>query len=155
MNKIFRFLTYTIIFFCVTPTLSCRTIKSPEFLSVENIHADKLGFSGSTLSADLFFYNPNGLSVELRKTDLDIYVNQSLLGHSAQVLKLKVPRKAKFKMPLTLQVDMKSLLKTGLSTQLKKSSSIKVVGDVYLVKGGIVKKISVDYTTERELSFFN
>ena len=134
------------------PLLSCVHIKEPEFIAVENIKLDNLSFASTTLTADLHFFNPNGLGVTLFSSDLDVYVNQSNLGHISKEHNIEISRKSKFIIPVALNLDIRKLLLTGLKSQLTDKTQIRVVGTVIIKKAGLKKKLAVDYATEKDLS---
>ena len=143
---------YLLIWVISYPLLSCVHIKEPELIAVENIKLNNLSFSSTTLSADLHFFNPNGLGVTLCSSDLEVYVNQSNLGHISNEYNIEITRKSKFVIPIALNLDMKKLLLTGLKSQLTDKTQIRVVGTVIIKKAGLRKKIVVNYATEKDLS---
>ena len=148
----FALKTFLLLWIISYPLLSCVHIKEPEFLSVENIKLGNLNFTSTTLSADLHFFNPNGLGVTLCSSDLDVYVNQSTLGHISKEHNVEIARKSKFVIPVSLNLDMKKFLLTGLKSQLTDKTQIRVVGTVVIKKAGLKKKLAVDYSTEKDLS---
>ncbi|MEP7093892.1 MAG: hypothetical protein ABI793_07520 [Flavobacterium sp.] len=42
---------------------------------MENFTVDKIGFSSTTIKMDLVYYNPNNFGLQLKSTDLDIYLD--------------------------------------------------------------------------------
>ncbi len=150
MNRLFKIL---LLLTFLPPLLpSCMQIREPELLSVENIKLEQLNFTTSTLSADLHFFNPNGLGVILGKSELEVYVNNSSLGHISKENNIEIPRKSKFIVPVSLDISIQQLLLTGLKSQLKDKTQIRVVGAVIIKKAGLSKKLAVDYKTERDFS---
>ena len=83
---------------------------------------------------------------------MDVYVNQSNLGHISKEHNIEIARKSKFIIPVALNVDIKKLLLTGLKSQLTDKTQIRVLGTVIIKKAGIRKKLAVDYATEKDLS---
>lgn len=133
---------------------SCRAPKDLEFREFNNLSVDKLGFSASALKVDLVYYNPNNFGMELKRTELDIYVDSTFLGHSSQELQVLIPRKDVFTIPLKIDLDMKNLLKNGLLGLINKEVKVRAVGDVKVGKAGVYKNFKVDYTTTQQFSFF-
>ena len=116
-------------------------------MTVENI-----GFAGANLNVDVIFYNPNNFSLELRRTDVDVFINDQLLGHTTQDVQLKIPKRNSFVVPVSLAVDMKNLLKNGLIALFNKEVTIRVLGKVKLGKAGVFKTFPVDYQTIQKIS---
>lgn len=142
------------VFVFVTYMTGCREPQDVVFRSIRNISVEKLGFNSSTLNADLVYYNPNNFSLELNRTDLAIYVDSSLLGHSSQDFQIKVPKRDEFTFPLKVDLDMKNLLKNGLAVLFNKEIKLRLLGKVRVGKAGVFKTFPVDYTTIQTFSLF-
>ncbi|MDB5202785.1 MAG: type 2 family protein [Ferruginibacter sp.] len=139
----------------MTITLSsCREPKDLEFREFKNLAVEKLGFAGAVLKVDLVYYNPNNIGLELNRTDLDLYVDSTFLGHSSQDIQVAVPRRDVFTIPLRVDLDMKNLLKNGLTSLFNKQVQVRVLGKVKLGKAGVYKSFNVDYKTMQNLSLF-
>lgn len=146
-----RFAQLTFLFFIIG-LLSCQRLVMPEFKSYDQVSIDKIGFNHSTLSMNLHYYNPNKMGILLDKTNIDIYINNNILGHSNQELGLSIPKKSDFMVPLKVQIEMKNLFKNSLATLLNKEITIKIVGKICVRKGKISLSLPVNYTTKQEFS---
>ncbi|MEO6671700.1 MAG: LEA type 2 family protein [Ferruginibacter sp.] len=132
---------------------SCGTPKDLEFREFKNLSVENIGFSGANLKVDVVYYNPNNFSLELNRTDLDIYVDSTFLGHSSQELQVKIPKREAFSIPLKVELEMKNLLKNGLMSLLNKQVMVKVTGKVRVGKGGVYKTFDMNYQTLQQFSF--
>lgn len=133
---------------------SCQGIKDLEFKEYKNFKLEKAGFSKSTITVDLVYYNPNTFCLELKNTDLDIFINDNLLGHSAQEVQVQIPKKQQFTLPLKIDVDMKNILKNSLTTLLSKEVTIKATGKIKVGKANIFKTLPFEYSTKQEIGLF-
>ena len=133
---------------------SCHEPKSLEFKEFKNLSLDKLSFAGAALKVDLVYYNPNNYGLQLNRTDLDVYVDSTFLGHSSQDIQVNIPKRDVFTIPLKLDLDVKNLLKNGITSMLSKSVSVRVLGSVKVGKAGIYKNFPVDYTSIQNFSMF-
>jgi LEA14-like dessication related protein len=133
--------------------ISCSPPKDLEFREVKNIKIDKLGFTAATLKVDLLYYNPNKVGFELNQTDVDIFVNNTLLGHSFQKVQIKIPSRQLFTLPLNIELDMKNLLKNSLTSLLNKEVTLRIKGSVRAGKAGFYKVIPLDYSTVQKIPF--
>lgn len=133
---------------------SCQAPKDLVYRDFKNLKVEKLGFGATTLKLDLIYYNPNNFGLQLAYTDLDIYVDDTYLGHSAQDYQITIPRLAEFTLPLEVKVDMKNVLKNALSTLLGKEVLIKVTGKVRLGKANVFKTFPVTYEGKQKFSIF-
>jgi LEA14-like dessication related protein len=135
-------------------TTSCQTPKDLIYRDFKNLKVEKVGFAATTLKLDLIYYNPNNFGLQLKYTDLDIYVNNNYLGHSTQDYQISIPRLAEFTMPLQIEVDMKNLLKNAFPTLFGKEVLVKVTGTVKLGKANVYKIFPVNYEGVQVFSAF-
>ena len=63
--------------------------------------------------------------MQLRNTDLDIFINGSLFGHSSTDTLIPIPRRDSFFIPIKFVVNMQSLYKNALNTLLGKEVLLK------------------------------
>ena len=145
-------LSLLVIFIMILP--SCREPKSLEFKEFKNLSVDKLSFAGAALKVDLVYYNPNNFSLQLNRTDLDIFIDSTFLGHSSQNVQVAIPKRDIFTIPLKVDLDVKNLLKNGITSLLNKDVSVRVLGSVKVGKAGIFKSFPVDYTSVQNFSLF-
>ncbi len=134
---------------------SCHTPKDLVFKEYKNLQMGNLSFAGAALSLDLVYYNPNNFSLQLNRTDLDIYIDSTFLGHSSQNVQITVPKRDNFTLPLKVDLDIKNLLKngmTGISSYFNKDVNVRFVGSIKLGKAGVYKSFKVDYTSVQNLS---
>lgn len=133
---------------------SCREPKDLVFRDFQRLSVEKVGLSTATLQVDLQYYNPNNFGLELKRTDLDIYINNTLLGHSSQDLQVAIPKRDVFTLPLKIDLDMKNLLKNGIMSLFDKKVKVRLLGKVKVGKAGVFKIFNVDYETEQQFSLF-
>lgn len=133
---------------------SCRSIKDLEFRNVKNLSVENIGFTAATLKAEVVYYNPNNFGLELNRTDLDIFIDSTYLGHSSQDLQVKVPKRENFTIPVVVSLDMKNFLRNGLTALVNKQVLIKVVGRVKVGKAGVYKSFPLTYQTMQKFSLF-
>jgi len=133
----------------------CRKPNDLVFRSVKNVSLQKLSFSTAALLVDLVYYNPNNFGVELRQTDLDVFVNGNYLGKSTQDVQVKVPKRAEFTLPLKLDVDMKNLIKHSIIALSNQEVTLNLKGRVKIGKAGVFKSFPVDYTTVQQFRLWD
>ena len=88
---------------------SCREPKGLEFKDFSNLRLENVGFANATLKVDLIYYNPNNFGLELNRTDFDLFVDSTYLGHSKQDIQIAIPKRGNFTLPLIVDLDMKNL----------------------------------------------
>ena len=134
--------------------LACSTPKALEYRTYKNFTIEKLGFSSSAVKLELVYFNPNNYGIELNSTDVDIFVNDTYLGHSAQDYQTSIPKKEEFSIPLKIDVDMRNLLKNGLTTLLRHKVTVKITGSIKVGKSNVFMIFPVLYEGKQTFGFF-
>lgn len=134
--------------------ISCSTPKELEYRDFKNFGIEKLGFSATAIKMDLVYYNPNNFGLQLKSTDLDIFLDNNYLGHTIQEQLVLIPSREEFSIPVKIDLDMKNLLKNGLSTLLSNEVTIKVTGTVTVGKANLYKSFPVNYEGKQKFAIF-
>ena len=108
-----------------------------------------------TLQANAVLYNPNNVRMKLRKINVDVFVNGKKAGNVDQELKMKIPAKDEFSVPLIVNLNLKELglLDTILSLFGSKRMKVHYKGSIKITYNGVPVKIPVDYEDEIRVKF--
>jgi LEA14-like dessication related protein len=131
---------------------SCREPRELEYRDFKNLSTENLGFSSSTIKVDLVYYNPNNFGLQLKRTDLDVFINGNLLGHTAQDYQISIPRKGEFTLPLKIDVDMKNAYRNAFPALFGKEVMVKITGKVKVGKANVFKSFNVNYEGKQKFS---
>jgi LEA14-like dessication related protein len=146
---------YLFTFLCLSSLLvSCGPPKALEYRDFKNFTIEKLGFSTSAVKMELVYFNPNNYGLQLKRTDLDIYINDVLMGHTSQDYQITIPRKEEFSIPIKVDVDMQNLLKNSLNVMVKKQVMVKLTGSVKVGKANVFISFPVNYQELETFSLF-
>jgi LEA14-like dessication related protein len=140
--------------FAIMALLSCSSPKALEYKTYHNFNIEKLGFNNSAISLDLEYYNPNNYGMQLKSTDLDIFINGNLLGHSSLDTLIQIPRRDTFSIPVKFDVDMQNVFKNAWNTLIGKEVLVKLTGKVRVGKANVFMSIPVEYESKQSFSFF-
>ena len=145
---------YWIFTFVIMAFLSCSSPKALEYKTYHNFSVEKLGFDKSTVSLDLEYYNPNNFGMQLRSTDLDIFINGNLLGHSSLDTLIRIPRRDTFSIPVKFDVDMQNAFKNAWNTLIGKEVLVRLSGKVKVGKANVFMSFPVEYESKQTFSLF-
>ena len=134
--------------------MSCSTPKALEYRSYNNFSIEKFGFDYSTVKLNLQYYNPNNFRMQLRSTNLDIFINGKLFGHSSTDTLIQIPKRDTFTLPVKFDVNMQSLYQNALNTLLNKEVLIKVTGKVKVGKANVFMYFPINYESKETFSLF-
>ena len=148
MKKIHLILSIMILAF-----MSCSAPKALEYQTYNNFKIENLGFNNSEVSLNLD-YNPNNFGLQLRKTDLDIFIDGNLLGHNSLDTLLLIPKRDTFNIPVKFNVNMKNVFKNAWNTLIGKEVLVRLSGKVKVGKANVFMNIPVEYESKQIFSFF-
>jgi hypothetical protein len=134
--------------------MSCRSPKALEYRTYNNFSVERLGFSNSTVKLNLVYFNPNNFRMQLRNTDLDIFINSKLFGHSTTDTLIDIPKKDTFSLPVKFDVNMQSLYQNALNTLLGKEVVVRVTGKVKIGKANVFMYFPINYESKETFSLF-
>lgn len=92
--------------------------------------------------------------MQLKNTDLDIFINGNLFGHSSSDTLIQIPRRDTFDIPIKFDVNMQSIFKNAWNTLLGKEVMVKLSGKVKVGKANVFMSFPVSYESKETFSFF-
>jgi LEA14-like dessication related protein len=137
--------------FIATLGLANLFLKEPEFIDARNFELKSLVVKTSTVSADLFYYNPNNLGLQLKKAELDVYIDDKFLGHSLLDTLIFIPKKGTFSFPVNMEVEMKNIFPNAFSLLTKTEIDLRIEGTAKVGKGGVFLNIPVRYQGKQRI----
>lgn len=145
---------YFYFYFLLIGLVACTAPKGLVYTNYKNFEIDKFGFSNSQVKLDLEYFNPNNFGLQLKRTELDIFINNHLLGHSSSDTLINIPRRDTFLIPIKFNVDMKNVFKNAFYTLAGNEVSIKVTGRLKLGKANVFMNMPVNYEGKHKFSLF-
>ncbi len=153
MNKI-KPSSYFYISLLILAFLSCSAPKGLVYTDYKNFKIEKFGFSNSQVKLDLEYFNPNNFGLQLKRTELDVFINDSFLGHSSSDTLINIPRRDTFLIPIKFDVDMQKVFKNAFNTLSGNEVSIKVTGKLKLGKANVFMSMPVNYEGRHKFSLY-
>jgi LEA14-like dessication related protein len=150
-----RFIRLITFSFLVILFNSCSTPKALEYRAFKNLVVEKMGFASSAVRMDMVYYNPNNFALQLKRADLDIYLDNNLAGHATQEYQITIPKLAEFSIPVQVDVDMKNIFRNAFTSILNKQVLVKVTGTVKVGKANVFLTFPVNYEGTQAYNFFN
>lgn len=124
--------------------------QEPTFLGVSQVTVSKITGSEAQLKGVAHFHNPNNQKLTLKEVDIDIVMNDRVIGHIDHLLSTKIPSNSDFDVPLNASFSMKDVgLINGLLSILG-GKAIKVTyrGSLKVSYFGYPQTVPVTYETE-------
>ena len=134
--------------------LSCRSPKDLEYKDYRNFSIETLGFSNSHIRLELEYFNPNNFGLQLKRSDVDVFINDNLLGHSSSDTLIQIPKRNSFILPIKFDVDMQNIFKNAWNSMAGHEVTVKVVGNVKVGKANVFMSMPVNYEGKQTFSLF-
>lgn len=133
--------------------ISCKPKEEIVLRNVRDIVID--ANTEPTLRAQAILYNPNNIRLKLRSAKIDVYVNGKKSGRIDQELKMMIPAKAEFSVPLEVKLNIKELglMDTILGMLGGKKLNVEYKGSIRVTYKGIPIRIPVNHESEVKLKF--
>jgi LEA14-like dessication related protein len=133
---------------------SCQSPKELVYKDFKNFSIEKLGFSSSAIKMDLIYYNPNNFGLQLKSTDLDIFIDGNYLGKTSQEYQVGILKRSDFAIPLKMNIDMKNIFKNAVGSLFGQEVLVKVTGRIKVGKANVYKSFAVNYEGKQKFSAF-
>lgn len=124
---------------------ACKHPEAPEFRGFENARFSKVNAQESLVSADLKFYNPNAYGLQLKRAEMDIYLNDKPANHYLLDSTIHIPGRDTFRVPVILKLDLQSLFSNALQALLSREIKVSLNGKVKLKRGAFPLTVPFHY----------
>jgi LEA14-like dessication related protein len=132
--------------------ISCRKPEAPEYLGFRNFDIRSFSMDSSLLHTELAFFNPNTFDMELKKGDVNVYLENKLANHYVMDSTIQIPRRDTFYVPLDLRVSPKLLIGSAISMLMNNNKiKVRLVGSVRVKRGSISFTVPINYEVMQEL----
>ena len=117
----------------------------PKYFGYQNFRFEKMGLKNNILAADVKLYNPNRYPLQLKSASMDVYMNNSYLGHSSLDSLIILPAKDTSYVPLRLEASTKDILSHSFKIFMNPDVKIKITGNAKAGRGGFFINVPIDY----------
>lgn len=142
-----------VIGFLALSILSCAKPKDLEYVDFKNLKVLQFGFKESTVAMDIEFFNPNRYQIQVKKADVDIYINNTFLGKSTLDSLIRIPGKDTFMIPVLMKVQTGGALTNIIRIASDSAVLIKMDGTATFGRNGIFVNYPVKYEGMQRIKF--
>lgn len=143
MYKIF------LVFITIFLLSSCLEFEDLEFNGMNDPKFEKIENKIISLTLGIKVHNPNRFSIKIKPSQLDVFVEEELMGKAFLDEKVKLIKKKEdlYEIPLRIELEDGVLLKL-VRLSLKSKIKIRISGKVKCSIYGVSKKIEINETKE-------
>lgn len=131
---------------------SCANPKDLVYRDVKNFSVNKVSLKPE-IGMDVEFYNPNNYGMTLKDANIDLYINDKLVGHAVMEDKFRVPADTTFLLPVKLTADLSSVISNALQLMSNDMVNVKLKGSVKAGKGVLIN-VPINYEGKKKLNVF-
>jgi hypothetical protein len=139
--------------FLIITLTACGDYEAVELRQIKSVVADVS--DDPMLKTEAIFYNPNNKSGKLKAVNVDVFVEGKKAAIVKQKMKIKVPARGEFSVPLMVKINLKEqgLMNTLLSVLGAKRLKVRYKGHVRISYHGLPIIVPVDHEEEVRIRF--
>ncbi len=149
--KSFIHLIVIFIAFLVLQSSSCNQVKELEYKGIKYTQLETFKLNQAAIRINLEYYNPNNFGVDVKETNLSIYLNDKFIGLADQPEKTQIAKQSTFLFPVVAHFDPLKIIGTAFSSLFSKTNTIKIQGHAKLGKSGVYIKVPVNISEQVNL----
>ena len=130
---------------------SCKNMKDPVFVGIENVKMGSVGVTESLVTLDIRYHNPNSFNGSLKQAQGDAWMDSTYLGHFVADSTIHIPANGEFLVPVRLMMDMKQILKNSFAALMNEEVLLRIKGNAKAGRSGFYKNFSLNYEGKQNL----
>lgn len=130
----------------------CNNVKELEYVGIKNTQLQSLGLNNTAIRINLEYINPNNFGIDVKETNLSIYLNDKFVAVADQPEKTQIPKNSNFIFPVVAHFNPLQILGTAFQSLFSKTSKLGIQGTAKVGKSGMYIKIPINITENISLS---
>ena len=144
MTKQLLHLSILVSLFILLQSAGCgNNIKELEYKGIQKTQIKSLSLANAAIQIDLGYYNPNNFGVDVKETNLSIYLNDRYVALADQPQKTQIPKESAFTFPIVAHFDPLKILGPAIATLFSSKNKIGIQGSAKVGKGGLYIRVPV------------
>ena len=125
---------------------------APEYLGIRDFSVQSFSMDESLLHTQLSFYNPNPFTMELKRGEVSVFLDDQLANHYVMDSTINIPRQDTFYVPLNLKVSPKILIGSALRMLMNDNKiKVRLLGSIRVKRSGISFNVPINYEVMQEI----
>jgi LEA14-like dessication related protein len=125
---------------------------APEYLGFRDFSVQTFSMDETLLHTQLSFYNPNPFTMELKRGDVSVYLDDRLANHYVMDSTIDIPRKDTFYVPLNLKVNPSFLIGSALRMLMNDNKiKVRLEGSVRVKRSGVTFNVPINYEVMQKM----
>ena len=138
--------------FVMLQSAGCNNVKELEYKGIKNTSLQTLNLSNAQLLIELEYFNPNDFWLDVKETNLNIYLNDKFIALADQPTKTQIPKSALFTFPVVAHFDPFKVLGFAFQNVFSKTVKITLQGSAKIGKQGVYIKVPINISDNVEVN---
>jgi LEA14-like dessication related protein len=152
LKKVFWHFIILVTAFVMLQSASCNNVKEPEYRGISKTSLQTLNLSNAELLIGLDYFNPNNFWLDIKETNLSIYLNDQFIAMADQPVKTQIPKNALFTFPVVARFDPIKVLGFAFANIFSKKVKLTLQGSAKIGKQGVYLKVPLNITEYIDIS---
>lgn len=126
----------------------CSKVKELDYIGIQSTKIESLNLNQAAIRINLEYYNPNSFGIDVKQTNLSIYLNDKFIGYADQPEKTQIPKTAKFVFPVVARFDPWKVLGSAFTSLFSKTNKVTIQGSAKLGKGNFFITVPVNVSEQ-------
>lgn len=144
-KSLLRFIVSAIIV-VMLQSAGCRQVKELEYKGISKTSLQTLNISNAELLIALDYFNPNSFGLDVKETNLQVYLNDKFIALADQPTKTQIPKNALFTFPVVAHFDPIKVLGFAFANMFSRQVKLTLQGSAKIGKQGVYIKVPLDIT---------
>ena len=143
MKQVYNLIILVTLFIVLQSAGCGNDIKELEYKGIQKTQIKSLSLSNAAIQIDLGYYNPNNFGVDVKETNLSIFLNDRFVALADQPQKTQIPRESNFTFPIVAHFDPLKILGPALASLFSSKNKIGIQGSAKVGKGGLYIRVPI------------
>lgn len=132
--------------FIMFQSAGCNNVKELDYKGIESTEIQSIGLNNSAIRVNLKYFNPNKFGIDVKETNLSLYLNDKFVGIADQPEKTQIPKQSDFIFPVVAHFDPLKIIGTAFKSLFSKTNKLSIQGTAKLGKSGVYIKVPINIT---------
>ena len=127
---------------------SCNKVQELDYKGIQSTRLESASLSRASLRINLKYFNPNHFGLDVKESDLSIFLNDHFIAVADQPEVVKIPAQADFIFPVVTHFDPVKALGLAFTSIMTNKVKLRIQGSARIGKEGVYMKVPVAINEE-------
>ena len=134
------------ILFILLQSAACTNVKELDYKGIQSAQMETISLNTAAVRLNLLYHNPNDFGLDVKETNLSVYLNDQFVSIADQPEKTAIPKSADFTFPVVAHFNPLKVVGPALSSLFSKTVKLTLQGSAKIGKKGVYVQVPVNIT---------